>query len=82
MEGARGISDYLRHVLVVFWLDGAPKGPPQGPQWSRIDNLVIHEKSRYKIALWDGSAMGNWVFLLWKVAKGISDDFRHALVIF
>ena len=68
--------------MVVFWLDGAPNGPPQGPQWSRMDNLVFHEKLRYKIALWDDSTMGNWVLVPWKVVKGISDDLRHALVIF
>ena len=27
-------------------------------------------------------AMGNWVLVPWKVVKGISDDLRHALVIF
>ena len=68
--------------MVVFWLDGALNGPPQETQWSQMDDLVFHEKSRYKIALWDDSTMGNWVLLLLKVVKGISDDLRHALVIF
>ena len=72
----------LGHILVVFWLDGPLNGPRQDTKWSRMDDLVFHEKLRYKIALWDDSTMGNWVLLLWKVVKGISDDLRHALVIF
>ena len=68
--------------MVVVWLKGAPNAPFQGPQWSRMENLVFHEKSKYKIALWDDSTMGNWVLVPWKVVKGISDDLRHALVIF
>ena len=47
-----------------------------------MNNLVFHEKLRHKIALWDDSTMGNWVLVPWKVFKGISDDLRHALVIF
>ena len=68
--------------MVVVWLKGAPNGPFQGPQWSRMENLVFHEKSKYKIALWDDSTMGNWVLLPCKVVIGISDNLRHALVIF
>ena len=47
-----------------------------------MDDLVFHEKLRYKIALWDDSTMGNWVLLLWKVVKRISDDSKHGLVVF
>ena len=54
----KGISGNLRHVLVVFWLEGVPRGPPQGPQRSQMDKLVFHEKSRYKIVLWDDLPMG------------------------
>ena len=61
--------------MVVFWLKGAPNGPFQGPQLS-------HEKSRYKIALWDKSTMGNWVLVAWKADKGISDDLGHVFVVF
>ena len=68
--------------MVVFWLDGAPNGPPQGPQWSQMDDLVFHEKSRYKIALWDKSTMGNWVLVAWKADKGISNDLGLVLVVF
>ena len=67
--------------MVVFWLEGAPNGP-QGPKWSQMDNLVFHEKLRYKIALWDKSTMGNWVLVPRKAVKEISDDLGHALVIF
>ena len=38
------ITDDLRHVLVVFWLGGAPKGP-QGPKWFLMYNLVCYEKA-------------------------------------
>ena len=31
----KGISD-LKHVLVIFWIEGAPNAPPRipnGPKW-------------------------------------------------
>ena len=80
----RRSKEYLM-IWGMFRSFSGSKGPfqgPQGPQWSLMDNLVFHEKSRYKIALWDDSTMGNWVLVPWKVVKGISDDLRHALVIF
>ena len=52
------ISGDLRHVLVVVWLEGAPNSHPQGPKWSQMDDLMFHEKSRYKIVLWDDLCMG------------------------
>ena len=67
--------------MVVFWLDGALNGPPQETQWSQMDDLVFHEKSGYKIVLWDKST-GNWEFVAWKAGKGISDDLGHVLVVF
>ena len=83
VEGRQRNIYNLGHVLVVFRIKWAPNDPPPpGPQWSHMDNLVFHEKLRYKIALWDDSTMGNWVLVPWKVVKGISDDLRHALVIF
>ena len=51
----KGISGDLRHVLVVFWLEGAPNAPTP---WSPIDNLVFHENLRYKIVLGDDLTMG------------------------
>ena len=50
--------------MVIFWLKGA--------QWSRLDDLVFHEKLKYKIALWDYSTMGNSVLVLWKADKVFS----------
>ena len=47
-----------------------------------MEDLVFNEKSRYKIALWDKSTMGNWLLVPWKAVKGISDELRHDLVIF
>ena len=68
----------------MFWFSsskGPPTAPP-GPKWSQMDDLVFHEKSRYKIALWDKSTMGNWVLVAWKAGKGISDDLGHVFVVF
>ena len=67
--------------MVVFWLEGAPNGPPQGSQRSKRYKLVFHEKLRYKIALWGKSTMGNWALVPRKAVKEIS-DLGHALVIF
>ena len=69
----------------MLWSFSDSKGPPsapQGPRRFQIDDLVFHEKSRYKIALWDKSTMGNWVLVAWKADKGIFDDLGHVLVIF
>ena len=54
----KGISDNLRHVLVIFYLGEAPKGHPQVPQWFQMDDLVFYEKSRYNILLWDNLTVG------------------------
>ena len=54
----KGISDDLGLVLIVLWLEGTPYGLPRGPQLSHMDDLVFHEKSRYKIALLDVVAQG------------------------
>ena len=48
-KGDKRISGDLTHVLVVFWLEGAPNAPSP---WSPIDNLVFNENLRYKIVLW------------------------------
>ena len=83
MHGMR-TKEYLM-IWSMFWSFSGSEGPPtspQGPKWSQMDDLLFHEKSRYKIALWDKSTMGNWVLVPWKAVKGISDDLRHALVIF
>ena len=42
-NGDKGISDDLKHVLVIFWLEGPPTAP-QDPKWSQMDDLVFHEK--------------------------------------
>ena len=57
MEGGQKISGDLRS-LVIFWLVGAPNGPPHGPQWFQMDDLAFHEKSRYNDLLWDDLTVG------------------------
>ena len=54
LKADKGISNDLKHVLVVLRL-GA--GSP-GPSWLLMDNLVFHEKSRYNILLWDDLTVG------------------------
>ena len=62
----KGISGDLRHVLVIFWLKGAPNAPTP---WSPIDDLVFHENLRYTIVLWDDLIWKNWVLVPWKADK-------------
>ena len=52
-KAVKGISDHLKHVLVVFFSQRGPQRPFQGPYWSQMDDLVFHEKWRYNILLWD-----------------------------
>ena len=57
----KGISGDVRHILVVFYLGGAPNDrpwPPQGPQWFQMDDLVFHEKSRSSILRRDDLTVG------------------------
>ena len=46
----------MGHVLVIFWLEGAPRALGV----SQLDDLVFLEKSRIKIVLWDGLTMGKF----------------------
>ena len=51
----KGISGNLRHVLIIFF---GLKGSPKAPTGSSKVELVFHEKTRYKIILWDDLPMG------------------------
>ena len=46
-----------------------------------MDDLVFHEKSRYKILLWN-NLWEKWVLVARNADKGISDDLKHVLVVF
>ena len=47
-KAVKGISDDLKHVLIVFLLEEAPNGPPRVPNGPK---LTTYAKSRYKIAV-------------------------------
>ena len=72
----------LGHVLVVFWLGGAPKSPcgvPNSPKWTTLCSMQSRDTQLFygMIQLWE-----NWVIVAWKAEKGISDNLRHVLVVF
>ena len=81
MEAGQGNIWWFKACFVHFLSHRSPPRPHQSPQKSQMDDLVFHEKSRKKIALWDYSTMGQWVLVLWKADNGISDYLRHGLVI-
>ena len=82
MKGGQKIIWWFEACFGRFLAQRGHQRPIPGSPGSQMNNLVFHEKLRHKIALWDDSTMGNWVLVPWKVVKGISDDLRHALVIF
>ena len=78
----KGISDDLKHLLAVFSIGWAPKDPsrvPKGSQWTTLCAMRSRDKIFYygMITLWE-----NWVLLVWRRDKKISEDWRHCLSIF
>ena len=77
----KGITDDLRHVLVVFWIGGALKALPRvpnGSQWTTKCAMRSLDEMFYcgMISLWENRVLQT------KVDKGISEEYRHVLVVF